>query len=577
MADTSKIVKEFLGDDEFPIDWETEQERGLFWVYDDLHCPQPISPMFFDIGGWWLTCDHMFRRFGTPFACDWIAKNVNGYVYTAAVPADPDFDLPAMEFGNLYTPRVPKEDLDYVGKIGNYLDAVLPTYGLNFADWWKGRLVPEMKNNLDYLETKIDCWDEIPLMEWAVILEDAMDIHDRHWKIHWMMNFSQLAGTLKLQAVMEEVRGEIDTELLGRLQNSTEDRNWDSIEALWKMKKEVKGDEVLLEAFAEEGGAGIHAALETTERGLKFIAERLEPYQREFGWHAVWSHEFIFPTRFEEPDPILDVIQGYVESDYDFSSAIKALADDIVAAREELLEGLEGDDLEKMRAASEINANMAPLTPDHHFYIDQGTNAHLRLVLICIGRKLVEEGVVDVPDDVIYLKYNELRYLLGDLENFNARPIVKQRRAEREEAFQTKPPDWIGTATEAQLEFPYLSLWGFPDRLYIDHEVTDAVTGLAGSPGVVEGPARVVMEVADFDQVKEGDILVCQMTNPAWTPLFGLLSGIVTDAGGTVSHSAVMAREFGIPAVVGCSCATERIKSGDRVSVNGSTGLVEVL
>ena len=184
---------------------------------------------------------------------------------------------------------------------------------------------------------------------------------------------------------------------------------------------------------------------------------------------------------------------------------------------------------------------------------------------------------MDVPDDVIYLKYNELRYLLGDLENFNARPIVKQRRAEREEAFQTKPPDWIGTATEAQLEFPYLSLWGFPDRLYIDHEVTDAVTGLAGSPGVVEGPARVVMEVADFDQVKEGDILVCQMTNPAWTPLFGLLSGIVTDAGGTVSHSAVMAREFGIPAVVGCSCATERIKSGDRVSVNGSTGLVEVL
>ena len=77
-----------FGSDAFPIEWD-EGERELFWIYDDLHCPNPVSPLFFDIGGWWLTCDHMFRRFGTPFACDWIAKVVNGYVYTAAVPCDP--------------------------------------------------------------------------------------------------------------------------------------------------------------------------------------------------------------------------------------------------------------------------------------------------------------------------------------------------------------------------------------------------------------------------------------------------------------------------------------------------------
>ena len=74
MADTSKVVKQFLGDDKFPVKWDSEAEKQLFWVYDDLHCPHPLSPMYFDIGGWWLTCDHMFRRFGTPFAADWIAK-----------------------------------------------------------------------------------------------------------------------------------------------------------------------------------------------------------------------------------------------------------------------------------------------------------------------------------------------------------------------------------------------------------------------------------------------------------------------------------------------------------------------
>ncbi len=82
---SEEVLGTFYGSDEFPIEWE-EGEKELFWIYDDLHCPNPVSPLFFDIGGWWLTCDHMFRRFGTPFACDWIAKSINGYVYTAADP-----------------------------------------------------------------------------------------------------------------------------------------------------------------------------------------------------------------------------------------------------------------------------------------------------------------------------------------------------------------------------------------------------------------------------------------------------------------------------------------------------------
>jgi len=84
-----KVLGQFLGDGSFPVSWASEVEKDFFWVYDDLHCPHPVSPMFFDIGGWWLSCDHMFRRFGTPFAVDWLAKNVNGYVYTTPVPPDP--------------------------------------------------------------------------------------------------------------------------------------------------------------------------------------------------------------------------------------------------------------------------------------------------------------------------------------------------------------------------------------------------------------------------------------------------------------------------------------------------------
>jgi pyruvate,water dikinase len=574
MADTSKVVAEFFGSPEFPVKWQSETEKKLFWVYDDLHCPQPLSPMYFDIGGWWLSCDHMFRRFGTPFAVDWTAKNVNGYLYTAAIPQDHDFEIPAMEYGSTYYPRI-NLDPEYATRIGAYLGAVLPTYGLNFATWWRERLVPEMRRNLDYLEAKIFKADEIPLMEWAVILEDAIDIHDRHWKIHWMLNFAQLSATLNLQAVMQEVHGKVDQALLGRLQNSAADRNWDALETLWKIKESAKKSKVLLDAF-KKTGMEIHAELMKTAEGKKLL-EAVTAYQKEFGWHAVWSHEFIFPSRFEEAGPVLDVIKGYIESDYNYPKAVKDLAEDIKAASAEMLKGLKGEALEKMKAANDINLKMAPLTPDHHFYIDQGTNQHVRVVLICIGKKLVAEGVLDQPDDIIFLKYNELRYLLGDLKGYDARSIVKKRREERKQSYKLRPADFIGTATESQLAFPYLNLWGFPEKLTRAKAEKGQVTGLAASPGVIEGIAKVVMSIDEFDEVNPGDIMVCQMTNPAWTPLFAVIAGIVTDAGGVVSHPAVMAREFGIPAVIGTSVATLKIKTGDRIRVDGTKGLVEIL
>ncbi len=572
-----EILDQFLGDESFPIEWKSEAEKRLFWVYDDLHCPHPLSPMYEDIGGWWLTCDHMFRRFGTPFATDWIYKNVNGYLYTAAIPAEAGLDVTDQRYNTVWRARVPI-DPEYPNKIGTYLNAVLPVYGLNFVKWWNERLVPEMKRNFAYLEEALDRQDEMSLMELAVLLEDAIDIHDRHWKIHWMLNFAQLSATLNLRAVMEKTHGKIDEALLGRLQNSAKDRNWDSIEALWKMKEEAKADPELAAIFKAETAKEIIAGLEASERGRRFIAERVKPYQKEFGWHAVWSHEFIFPTVYEQMEPVIELVRGYIETDYDYPKTVGALAADIEAASKEILEGLEGEALEEMRAANEINLRMAPLTPDHHFYIDQGANAHVRLVLIAIGKKLVEQGHLDDPNDVVFFRYNELRVFMADPSSMDGRAIVAQRKAEREKAYSYRPRDWIGTATKSQLAFPYLNLWGFPDKFYRKQAaVAGQIAGIGASPGVVEGVARVVLKEEQFDEVRAGDILVCQMTNPAWVVLFTKIVGLVTDAGGTVSHPAVLSREFGIPAVVGTTVATSQIKSGDRIRIDGTKGVVEIL
>jgi phosphohistidine swiveling domain-containing protein len=572
-----EILGQFLGDDTFPVTWDSDVEKEFFWVYDDLHIPHPVSPMFFDIGGWWLSCDHMFRRFGTPFAVDWLAKNVNGYVYTTAIPADPDLQIEGTEYSSRYQARVPR-DASFAKQMGAYLDTVLPVYGEHFADWWRDRLVPEMQRNFAYLEERLDADEGMSLAETATVLEDAIDIHDRHWKIHWMLNFAQLSATLKLRAVMEKTRGAVDEELLGRLQNSASDRNWDSIESLWRMKNEVRDDPELRAAFESEDTRQIRTALEGNERGRRFITERVEPHQREFGWHAVWSHEFIFPTVREQMEPLLELIRGYLTTDYDFPTAIAAMRRDIEAASAEILEGLEGEALEQMRAANAVNLRMAPLTPDHHFYIDQGANAHVRLVLLAVGRKLVEAGRLDQPDDVLFLRYNELRALIGSADALDARSIVATRRAERDAARKVQPRDWVGTVTPSQLAFPYLVNWGYPERFHRqESEDVRVISGIAGSPGTIEGTARVVMTVDEFDQVRDGDILVCQMTNPAWVVLFTKIAGLVTDTGGTTSHPAVLAREFGIPAVIGTSVATKRIATGDRLRVDGTTGRVDIL
>ncbi len=102
----------------------------------------------------------------------------------------------------------------------------------------------------------------------------------------------------------------------------------------------------------------------------------------------------------------------------------------------------------------------------------------------------------------------------------------------------------------------------------------DTITGVGASPGKVTGLACVIHGPEEFDLMKPGDILVANITTPAWTPLFAMASGIVTDVGGPLSHSSIVAREYGVPAVLGTGVATNRIRGGQHITVDGDGGVV---
>ena len=125
-------------------------------------------------------------------------------------------------------------------------------------------------------------------------------------------------------------------------------------------------------------------------------------------------------------------------------------------------------------------------------------------------------------------------------------------------------------------------LWGITREnldtwLEDDDENDRELKGFAACSGVVEGTARVVKSVAEIGRIQQGDILVCQVTNPTWSPIFQKISAAVSDIGGSMSHMAIVAREYGLPAVVGTGSATTKIKDGQRIRVDGGRGVVTIL
>jgi phosphohistidine swiveling domain-containing protein len=566
----SEVLATFFGDESFPIEWESEEERGLFWFFDDNHVCRPISPMYWSLDGWWgPTLDYMYRRFGFPLGKAWIGKRINGYLYSAIVPREPES----------------------AAMLGPYYMWIMPTYADRFLEWWQNRYIPEMLRNFEYIDTFPT--ETVTLQELMVYLEEAIDMQYRHFCIHWILNLAQFQSSMDLQAAVGEVIGEVDPALVGRILISIKDRNWDSLEALWKLKEEVKGDEKLTAIFdAGETASVILPELEKDEKG-KALLEDVQAYVEEFGVKAtMYPHEYINKLWVEDITPAVETIKGYLASDYDFPTEHKKMVDDHYAAIEELRsivpETATQEQRQKLETALGLATKMMPLTPDHHFYIDQGTFARVRLVLLAIGRRMVKEGLLRDPEDIMFLEYDQLRAYVANPrsednpEGYDGIAVIKEARREYEEAHKIRPRDWVGTVTHwAMYEEPYHTLWGWPERFERGQKAEevppDQVQGLPAAAGIVEGPARVVTGPEEFDQVEPGEIMVCIMTNPAWVVVFSKIKGVVTDTGGVLCHTAVVSREFGIPGVVGTGDATHRIKTGNRVRVNGSTGVVEIL
>ncbi|WP_437948523.1 PEP/pyruvate-binding domain-containing protein [Sorangium sp. So ce296] len=298
-------------------------------------------------------------------------------------------------------------------------------------------------------------------------------------------------------------------------------------------------------------------ALRASEAGRATLAE-VEAFLEEHGHRESAGLYLSAPTWRQDPAPVWGLLRGLLDATEPPSE--QAGLARYQAALEEVTRALRfapgladafRRNVERLRGAITFRERT-------HFDLVRSYSA-LQAIVAEIARRLVERGHLPSPDDVFYLTEAEVRaWLTGEAPPLDeVKRLVQRRRA----TYGVVNARWQRTAFE-------MGGGGAPG---------DELRGVGASSGVVRGKARIVRDAREFERVKAGEILVCRYTNPAWTPLFTLAAGVVTDTGGAVSHAAIVAREYGIPAVLGAAGATERIADGQEILVDGTEGRVTLL
>jgi phosphohistidine swiveling domain-containing protein len=291
---------------------------------------------------------------------------------------------------------------------------------------------------------------------------------------------------------------------------------------------------------------------------------RFQAHLAAYG-HVVYNLDFMNPVPADDPAPLLETLRFFVSGKgvdpYERQQRSAARREKATAA---VLPRLDPVRARPFRKLLHWAQRVAPVREDA--LADVGLAwPQLRRMLAEIGRRLQQAGVINEPGDVYWLRRSEIE---DGVSNLAAQ--VEQRKQLWRGQLRATPPQLLPKGG-----------WGDMFRRWMpaasEEQTGDLIKGTGASAGTITAPARVLGGPQDFGKMQPGDVLVASITTPAWTSLFAMASGVVTDIGGPLSHSSIVAREYGIPAVLGTAVATRRIRSGQMIKVDGDAGTVRLL
>jgi pyruvate,water dikinase len=344
------------------------------------------------------------------------------------------------------------------------------------------------------------------------------------------------------------------------LLSGMETRTLEANRALEALAARARSDPQLADRFADTEAGLLWSALETDAAGRAWLAE-LRVFLDRYGHREAAITTASLPTWRDAPEIVLGLVKGLIHeasrSDGGQPGWERA-RDEVLASPWLRLPPLRSAFLTLLTTARFV----LQIREDTHFYATMPLPLVRRTVLE-MGRRLVQVGALDTPADVFHLTLAELELVQGTW------PPAASLTGELHTVVQWR------IARRAAIESTPLVEMSREPASAVDGGML--LRGSPGSPGIAEGIVRVVHSGAEFGTLRPGEVLVAPFTNPGWTPLFSRAAAVVVDTGGAGSHAAIVAREYGIPAVMGTADGTRRLVDGTRVRVNGTTGVVTVL
>lgn len=544
------------------------------------------------------------RHFGAPQDVEWAWAHGKLYILQArpitALPDPPPHPnkvqrLIAGAFGEMFVVRpYPLDMTSWIPTLGSALEPIFALLGLEWSlsqslegedgvavrfsgrlprPTWRillapARLIPRIRR-YDPLH-----WQTDPLLAEAQARArdlESRDLRELSWEdlletVHAAREVTFLAGELRCRyfprAVFSMARLRLLLGLLGRsgrlgvLLSGVENKTLEVNRALEELADRVRSVPELASAFAAYSPESLWPALEGQPAGRAFLVE-LRAFIDHYGHREAIISTVLQPTWKDAPEVVLGIIKSFAAH----PPKPKPGKADWQAARDELLQRPLLRYAPFRPAFLEILAQartFLQIREDTHFYATLPMPLFRRAFLEA-GRHLVSAGILDTPADVFHLKLDELERIGGDQPPPDLAAELRAVMLRRKEA-------------RARLEgAPLVD----PRLFHQSAEQGDALLrGMPGSPGVAEGPARIVLDSSEFDRLVPGDVLVAPYTNPSWTPLFQRAVAVVVDSGSLGSHAAIVAREYGIPAVMSTVTGTQTLHDGERIRVDGSRGAV---
>ncbi len=540
-------------------DWEQPDDARMSWMQDRMHFPYPISRMEDDFARLALVhgLNRSYETYHIPVRMH--ARRFWTYHYAATKPL-----------------ALPAEELQAMGArseqaIGQAMAAL--------DERWESDWLPAIQGHLAHFSG----FDLLGASEADLLahVEDAIERLQAIWQLHFEIGTPAYIAMSLFEEFYRELFSDESAFRPYQLLQGIDNKTVESGTALWQLSRKTAASNAIRDIFVLYPPHGVVPALESFPEGHDFLID-FHAFLQEFGKRGeTWGLDY--PSWIEDPTPVIKTIRDYMSNPgHDPVRDQQALADEreqmIAEARAALAnypEAVRGQFEFLLKAAQ----TGIVLSEDHGYWIDFQAMYEFRRIFMEVGRRFAKAGVVVMADDIFHLSFDEVRDTARYLPRIDRRELVAIRRAEIEQYRAITPPPFVGAPpVHSPADDPGSrtmgKFFGSPPPASDD---PDVLFGAAGSPGVVRGPARVIRDIADAARLQPGDIMVTATTAPPWTPLFATAAAVVTDTGGVLSHCAVVAREYRIPAVVGTGFGTQAIVDGQIVEVDGERGSVRIV